>query len=391
MQNSPLAWVGGKRQSLEFMEHVKSHARAQGLAARAMNFDFWCEDEKYNVKASRVTLPNGSRIIGLPANPDTARGFSGNLILDEYAFHQNARKIWKAVFPIVSRGGYKLRIVSTHNGKDSHFYEICTADDETWSRHRTFIHQAVEEGCPQDITELRAAINDEDTWQEEFEGIPLDGAENWIPIELITDAESAIASSVIPHDWNPEGDLYIGWDIGRKKDLTVIWLIEKTPNTGILVTRAVEVMKRETFAKQSERISWYLDQYPIQRACGDATGLGMQLAEHLREKYGSRVEPIEFTLKVKEDLAVTIKRCFEERTIRIPASADIRADIRAIKKYTTSANHPRFDAERSERGHSDRFWACALALHAGSGPTGKIEYQRAPIPKRMSAGLRGAF
>jgi len=32
----------------------------------------------------------------------------------------------------------------------------------------------------------------------------------------------------------------------------------------------------------------------------------------------------------------------------------------------------RFDADRSDNGHADRFWALALALHAAGNGTGEI-------------------
>jgi len=35
----------------------------------------------------------------LPANPDTARSYEGDVLLDEYGFHQDARKIYEAVSP----------------------------------------------------------------------------------------------------------------------------------------------------------------------------------------------------------------------------------------------------------------------------------------------------
>src|ERR1051325_11898875 len=42
------------------------------------------------------------RIKILPSNPPTARGFSGDLILDEFAFHENSAAIWEAAEPILS-------------------------------------------------------------------------------------------------------------------------------------------------------------------------------------------------------------------------------------------------------------------------------------------------
>lgn len=57
------------------------------------------------------------RILVLAASPRTARGFSGDLILDEFAFHEHAERIWDAAEPIISANpDFVVRIASTHNG-----------------------------------------------------------------------------------------------------------------------------------------------------------------------------------------------------------------------------------------------------------------------------------
>lgn len=100
----------GERQAREAMEEgVKKHARAYNLALTELEYGFRGEDGTlYN--ALEVTLPGGSRITALPANPDTARGFSANVFLDEFAFHKDSRAIWGALFPVISKPGLKLRI-----------------------------------------------------------------------------------------------------------------------------------------------------------------------------------------------------------------------------------------------------------------------------------------
>ena len=50
--------------------------------------------------------------------------------------------------------------------------------------------------------------------------------------------------------------------------------------------------------------------------------------------------------------------------MRIPDRPEIVSDFRAIRKETTAAGNIRFTAERGPGGHSDRFWAKALARHA---------------------------
>jgi phage FluMu gp28-like protein len=66
------------------------------------------------------------RIKVLAANPRTARGFSGDLILDEFAFHEDSNAIWEAAEPILaSNPDFLCRIASTANGKHNLFYRMC--------------------------------------------------------------------------------------------------------------------------------------------------------------------------------------------------------------------------------------------------------------------------
>ena len=56
-------------------------------------------DEPYENMRFEVRITTGGktgRIKVLAANPRTARGFSGDLILDEFAFHEDSGSIWYA-------------------------------------------------------------------------------------------------------------------------------------------------------------------------------------------------------------------------------------------------------------------------------------------------------
>ncbi|MGL9774160.1 MAG: terminase large subunit domain-containing protein [Sodalis sp. (in: enterobacteria)] len=84
------------------------------------------------------------------------------MFLDEFVFHADSRKIWTALFSVISNG-YTLRVTSTPNGKGNKFYELMTdaSLDTVWSRHVVDIYQAVREGLPRDVAEMRAALNDD--------------------------------------------------------------------------------------------------------------------------------------------------------------------------------------------------------------------------------------
>jgi len=114
-----------------------------------------------------------------------------------------------------------------------------------------------------------------------------------------------------------------------------------------------------------------------------------QFAERAAKKFSAyRVEGINFTQATKEELAYPVRVAFEERTIKVPFTNAIRADLRGVRKEVTSSEHTRFAGERNRYGHCDRFWALALALHAAKPPaTGaitaetleKIRYQKTGV------------
>ncbi|HPV87747.1 MAG TPA: terminase family protein, partial [Bacteroidales bacterium] len=101
-----------ERQSNEVMQKVLAHTRVLATINKKPIVTRETKEE--------VVFSNSSRIISLPANPDTARGFTGNVFLDEFAFHRDDEAIWAAMYPAVTRG-YKIRVTSTPNGNKNLF------------------------------------------------------------------------------------------------------------------------------------------------------------------------------------------------------------------------------------------------------------------------------
>ena len=175
--------IRGERQAREAIERASS-ATSKPTASPAASSRAGKTSATTEVTKLEVVFPGGSRITALPANPDTARGFSANVFLDEFAFHQDSHAIWRALFP-VTRKGWRLLVTSTPNGKGNKFYELMTDDKlaEVWSRHIVDIYRAVADGLPRDIDEpSRAAMNDEDAWAQEYELQWLDEASAWLSL-----------------------------------------------------------------------------------------------------------------------------------------------------------------------------------------------------------------
>lgn len=377
-------WIcvsSGERQVKEFMEKIETHSKIteKALSWHEESYGYQHPDgyrEEYKITECR--LRNGSKIIGVPANPDTARGYSANVYLDEFSVHKNSRDMWAAVFPIISRGGYKLWITYTPKGKQNKAYEI--SNNDMFSHHALNIYDAVKQGCPLNIDELKAAINDPDLWAQEYEIQFLDEATAFITYDMINECESDMATITPLHPPLSKGgtergygQIYVGMDIGRRRDLTIIWVLEMFGD--VLWTREVVEMHRSSFSAQEAEVDRIFRQYKPMRLCMDQTGMGEKFVEDLQKKYSTAVEGVLFTAPVKLDLANTLRRKFEDKQVRIPIDKNIRDDIHSVKKITTSAGNIRFDVERTENSHADRFWALALAIHGAAKPGGPIEFE----------------
>lgn len=366
----------GERQAKEAMEEgVKRHLIAIQVAFQALEYDW-----NPTTKALEVVLPGGSRITALPANPDTARGFSANVLLDEFAFHQDSRKIWQALFPVIS-AGHKLRVVSTPNGKGNKFYELMTAATDlaaVWSRHVVDIHHAVADGLPRDVEELKAGIGDADAWAQEYELQWLDEASAWLPYELIDSCENEQAGDP---DRYIGGPCFVGVDIAARNHLFVIWAAEAV--SDVLWTREIIARQRIAFAEQDALLAEVFHRYRVVRCCMDRTGMGEKPVEDAKRRHGAnRVEGVLFTGPAKLELATIGKEMFEDRKIRIPkGQAAVRADLHKLQKVTSPTGAPRFVAESDASGHADRAWACFLMLYAAKTPAVAFsEIQTANVP-----------
>ena len=207
----------GDRQAREAMRAgIQTHAKAYGLVLKESEYEldhFDVDGQRF--LANEWDAGGGNLVTAVPANPDTARGFSRNVFLDEFAIHQKSREIWGALFPIITRG-WKLRITSTPKGKKGKFYELMTAQNDQWSRHVVDIHRAVAGGLLIDPEELRAGLNDEDLWRQEYLCEWLDEASAWLTYDLIDACESPDAGKPELYDG---GHVFMGNDIGRKKHL----------------------------------------------------------------------------------------------------------------------------------------------------------------------------
>lgn len=380
----------------EYVLYCAHWAKVANAAASAISEEVL--DERDGVAAYSISFKNGSRINAMSSNPKAFRSKGGKVVLDEFAWHRDQSALWTAARPVIT-WGYDVRILSTHNGQQSLFFHFLQ-EQELWSKHKTTIYDAVQQGLADRLTGKiltdaerqqwlaaeRKACGDEDSWQQEYCCVPLDETSASLSYEMLAACER---DDILQPLAQLRGDLYLGFDIARKHDLSVIVVTEKSFNC--LIVRHILTLKNTPFQKQKKLLFELLNKSNVRRICIDASGLGMNLSEDALAFFGQyKVEPVTFSSPVKEALATDLRIAFENRSIIIPSDADLRDDLHSVKRAVTIAGNIRFDVERSETdGHADRFWALALAVHAAKGAGASKPWVRSAHPLESVGILKG--
>lgn len=353
----------GEREALEVFDKAQRHsALLEKLGSR------WGKSRK---SGGELHFASGGRVIALPRSG--GRGFSGNVFLDEWAYGERTQQVWDAAAPVIMHG-YRLRVASTPDGVGNMFHELWTEDraSKGWAGHEIPLQMALDDGMDVSLDDCwRMARGDPRLFDQLFNCKFLDGEFQYIPTSAVDECT---------HDnlYLPSGEYYAGLDVGLENDLTALVVLRRAPNeTASLVQ--LRTCKRTDQEMLDKLVYEAFARFNLRRLAVDATGLGSFPAKALQKRYGwSRVEPVVFTVKSKEDLATTAHSYFVNGLIRIPrtraalkdpdsdhdAADMLRQDVCAIRREHTSAGNIRYDAARTENGHADRAWALFLALHA---------------------------
>jgi len=172
-------------------------------------------------------------------------------------------------------------------------------------------------------------------------------------------------------------ELYIGVDVGRTKDRFAIWTWEKVGD--VAWCRELFVKQGISFSEMKDAIKSRLGRGVIK--CNIDKGLlGLQLAEELEREHRGIVEGVQLTSGVQGAMAAKLRVGFSEHKVRIPDDAELRDDLRLVRKVDTRNGVPVVQTLKDETGHADRFWAAALGYDALM-DTQTVSFRR-PIVRR---------
>lgn len=346
----------GEREALEVIEKAQKHcAVLMGLGSR------WA---RTHVAMKQVHTLSGGKIAALPASSG-ARGYSGHVVLDEFAYHgSDAEHVWDAAGASTTHG-FAIRVLSTPSGVGTVFHSlVVNAGRMGYALHRTTLEDAITDGLVVDRQHCRRmARGDERVYATLFECAFTDGGEQYL---RTADVERA---RVDDDELRCDGDCYAGLDVGLEHDLSVLTVIRQDRYTDEVRLVDLVPMRRTAWSEQMGAIEESLSRWGWRKLAVDATGLGAVPAELLQQRYGEhRVDAVRFSSSTKEELASTLYQVFADGLIKIPMGDDaLVQDLVSIQRVITPAGVVRYDAPRTSECHADRAWSLALALRACAG------------------------
>jgi len=336
--------------------------------------------EKTDILEHTIRFPNGSRTIVLPANPATARGYTGHVVLDEFAHVADDDETFKVAYRQVTLG-FDMLVISTPNGQQGKFWKMAKAlgldmgyapvrqptSGGVWSGHWTDIYLACREGLRVNPEEIRAGC-DELTWRQEYLCEFLAENSTWITPELLEQNISREASVGPPALFR--SNLYCGWDVARNGHHSTLWFTEVFGDVSMC--RGVVNITGQTTPIQIEQVRAWMPQ--VARMNIDKTGMGIPICETLMQEYPTKVEGVTFTAPIKEQMAVHMRMRMEQRKLGIPNDDTVRRQFLSLRRSTNKIGQARFDADADEKyGHADSFWASALAEMAAERAVSSLE------------------
>ena len=317
----------------------------------------------YTSSATCLTFSNGSRILSLPGNASSARGWTVDLLLlSEVAFWERADETWQAIVPTLlnelAGGDKNLVVASTPYAKNSLFYKLVQKaknGEAGWEYFETTIHQAIQQGLKADLDKLHELIPDPKQFACEFECQFLDGQGQLLDTNLLQ------ATDEVPQNL----EYFIGADWGRHHDASAIVVVGRDKLNKLYLVD-LQQMHNMPYDEQIGIATRTYKKYLPKLMYGDAGGLGNPLMEQLNQKVSAHIKPFTFTSANKTACYEYFRKNVFERNLLILRDfmAPLVADVQLVMQNVSEDGKTTYSAMRTNNSHADVCSALVLALEA---------------------------
>lgn len=335
-----------------------------------------------------------SRIISVPSK--APRGKKGDTFLDELAHYLEDREVYRGSTALILRSNGQLTGCSTPLGRRGIFWEIATQELRKYPHHsrmtvpwwlsQAFCNDpkraAIE--APHLSTEDRVTLFGKSTIIEQFDSLALEDFQQELECSFVDESYSFFPYELILPCTNddiavvddptavraPSGRIVAGFDVGRMRDRSELAVFEQMEER--FTCRMMKSFVNVPFAEQEAQLRYVLATLPVARLSIDRSGIGMNLAENLSRDF-PQVVPENFTNESKERWATDFKILLQRRDVTLARDRELVGQIHSIKRRVLASGKASFDAERTNKGHADKFWAVALACQRErGGPKGRV-------------------
>lgn len=321
----------------------------------------------YKRRSSDLKFENGSRVVCLSSNWRTARGYSGDVILDEFAFVPDPDKLYASVIPILSsRPYYRLIVSSTPNG-DNFFKTLIYG-----SHYRTFNLSRVDAYYKYSVPVYSDLDGRSITPEVAYDEAPDKGAYSQaydlsfnvgsqFAVLSVDQIANVSFSGVVTQNLTRGSDFWVvGVDVGSTTDRTVFWGLGSGFKTvSVYVTSGSMHDQVNQFFRWCNRADCIVI---------DTTGLGIGFYDLVRMRFRRGLVPINFSQSISYrgtrcsvPVALSLALAKNFSALSIPDNAEILCDLGG----PTWSDTGRVITPHLNGGHCDYYWALALANCAG--------------------------
>jgi phage FluMu gp28-like protein len=317
-----------------------------------------------------VELTNGSRIECFPNNPETIRGPSLDVVdCEEMNFVSNDEEMFDAIiWTLATKTQGKFICSSTPWSTDSVFWRIWNEDAfKGYAKSHVTWREAVEPNGPLSKNMLeqikRQYEGDGWRWSREMEAEWAEDTNRWLPQAVICKCiDENLEFARIDADL--KGRFYVGVDLGKHRDFSVVAVIERREDGYYLLHCTDEkVFPLETpYASVIGYVKKLTSKWQVScHVCVDIGGVGDPIVEEMQRGGIPNVEGITFQSR-KEEMATILKQTMIEGRFKLPYDRGVITELNVEMFELTKSgkivfNHP-------SGSHDDKFWAIALALYA---------------------------
>ncbi len=338
-----------------------------------------------NVRKTFIDFGNGSKIETFPNSPDTIRGPTLNVVYcDEWGFVKNDEEMYDAILFTLGTTNGTLIVTSTPSIKNSLYWKMCfdpNFDDFSRDHHITW-REALEPNGPLKrviLEKIRKQLQgDPWRWQREMEAEFAKDVDRYFPLELIIKCQDPDPLGkdwdYYPFEYTVQGEFYIGIDLGKKVDFSVIAVVEKRADGRLRLVHLHQFPLETPYASVIGYAKAICDRYQgVRKIAVDRTGVGEYIVEDMEKSIPILIEGALLTIPTKQEILGNMKGRMQGANVLIPYDQELFAEINAEQFEYMKSGQLRFSHPAGT--HDDRLWAFALAVYAARG----VEPSQPPV------------